>query len=69
MIPSLRGRGGRLHDPRLGGLAAERERRQRLGADVEGEQLQDRQRQRDRSAGRARRRRTGVTSGVAWAKM
>ena len=48
---ALRARARRaVHEPRLGGLAAERERRQRLGADVEGEQLQDGQRQRDRAA-------------------
>ena len=45
------GTGGTVHDSRLGGLAAERERRQGLGADVEGQQLHDRQRQRDRAAG------------------
>ena len=37
--------------PGLGRLATERERRERLGAEVDGEDLQHGQRQRDRPAG------------------
>ena len=39
-----------LHEAGLGAFAAEGEGRQRLGADVEGEELQDRERERDRAA-------------------
>ena len=39
-----------LHEAGLGGFAAEGEGRQRLGADVEGEELQHREREWDRAA-------------------
>ena len=57
-----------LHESRLGRLAAQRERGERLGAEVDGQDLQYRQRQRDGPPESAKTR-NGTTSGVAWAKM
>ena len=46
-----RGRGWPGHQPGLGGLAAQRQRGQGLGAEVDRQDLQHGQRQRDRAAG------------------
>ena len=69
MTPSRARARRAVHEARLGRLAAQRERGQRLGAEVEGEDLQHRQRQRDRAAAEREDAGTGTTSGVAWAKM
>ena len=68
MTPSDRGPRRPGHQARLGRLAAERERGQDLGAEVDGENLQHRQRQRNPPPDSANTR-NGTTSGVRWAKM
>ena len=52
---SLAGRPRRLlHDPGLGGLPAQRQGRQRLRPQVDGQDLKHRQRERDRAAGQCK---------------
>ena len=69
MTLSVRRRGGRSMIPGSGRLAAEGQRRQRLRAEVERQQLEHRERKGDRSAAESAKTRNGTTSGVAWAKM
>jgi hypothetical protein len=59
---------GAIEDSGFSRLAAEREGRQCLGAEVDGQDLQRRQRHGTAPPERAKIR-NGTTSGVAWAKM